>query len=144
MIYIGNLEERLLKYEAVEKAAETKCELMCPVGLGQWNVDFIGEVGVVLPGLYWVDELRNVYMVSCRVGQSLGRHRLYVEKLISLDGWTSYDLSILNQENRYFHIQKDDSKWEVFATGGMCPKCHYFEIVLRNYCPNCGKRLFKE
>ncbi|MBR2861587.1 MAG: hypothetical protein IKB86_07095 [Clostridia bacterium] len=89
-------------YAAVEKAVATKSELTFPEAVKGYSVEVM-QKDFLLPELYWMDEKRNVYQVWCRIEtrSKLGLPGLFVVGSVTLDGFSSGDLSMITPKTRY-------------------------------------------
>lgn len=89
-------------YAVVETAVATKCEIRFPETIKGYSIDVM-QNDFVLPELYWMDENRNVYQVWCRIEtrSRMGEPGLFVVGSVTLDGFSSGDLSMVTLEKRY-------------------------------------------
>ncbi len=98
-------ERQSALYAVVEKAVATKSEIRFPEAIKGYSIDVM-QNDFLLPELYWMDENRNVYQVWCRIEtrSRLGEPGLFVVGSVTLDGFSSGDLSMIIPENRYTSI----------------------------------------
>ena len=92
-----------LLYEAVEAAVANKTSVAFPADAHptlEVNNSPTGPAFVV-PGLYWMDDCRNVYEVWLQIEQRGVLSELYVSGTRTLDGMSSGDASMIRPECRY-------------------------------------------
>lgn len=103
MTYSLETEKKL--YEMIEKAAQENLPVDFPV-----DVNPLLQVGsaptgatFAIPGLYWMDEKRNVYQPWLQMEKrpNLLVPALYIAGTCTLDGFSSGDTSMLLPECRY-------------------------------------------
>lgn len=99
-------EELYKLYEMIEKAVEEDAPVRFPVG-----VHPVLQVGnaptgptFTIPGLFWMDEKRNIYQAWMQMETRRKDHYLpglYVRGTNCPDGKSSGDLRMIKPENRY-------------------------------------------
>lgn len=91
-------------YEAIEKAAAQRSKVTFPKESIGKELRIGDDHCFFVPGLYWMDELRNVYVARLEMnvtGKDLWSVGLYVAGSTALDGRSSGDTSMFRKENRY-------------------------------------------
>lgn len=103
MTYSSETEKKL--YEMIEKAAQENLPVVFPVDCHPMLQVGSAPTGTTftIPGLYWIDEKRNVYQPWLQIEKRSNClvPEFYIAGTCTLDGFSSGDTSMLRPECRY-------------------------------------------